>query len=368
MNITRGTYNVLRSVVVTLLVTVIAVVALAFLLLLLPPVQERLCSKGEKALSEYLNTEVSIGSVSVTPFNQLELNDVLVKDQQGDSLLTVDKLGAGISLKDLIADYRVVITFGEIIGLNGKITRPDKESPTNMQFIIDAFKPKEDKPPKPFDVQVNTVVVRQSNLTYDVLDQSKKVGQFDPNHLAVSNLRADLSLPSLKNNDFEIRVKRLSFDEGSGFSLDRLSTDLHITDNRLDVKDIKVKLPNSDISLEDMHLEYSSLKNLGTELKQMPLFIKTTGSRITPSDLAAFAPQLKQFDDPIRIAATVVRDGNRIEVPELDLRTNDGGLALNTRGSLVLPSEGGYRKVDLDHIDLDAKATTLNQLMNLVFT
>ena len=206
MNFTRGTYNVLRSVVVTALALVIALFALAYPLLLLPPVQDKLRHEGEKALSEYLNTSVSIGSVSITPFNQVEVNDVLVNDQQGDSLLTIGKLGAGISLKDLIADRRVVITYAELIGLDGHVTRPDKDSPTNMQFIIDAFKPKDDKPPKPFDVQVKTVVVRQSALTYDVLDQPRLPGRFDPTHLAVNNLRAVLPLPQLKNDDFDIRV------------------------------------------------------------------------------------------------------------------------------------------------------------------
>ena len=142
MNLTKGTYNVLRSVVVTSLVAVVALIALAYLLLFLPPVQERLCHEGEKALGEFLNTEVKIGSVSILPFNQVELKDVLVYDQQGDSLLTVGKLGAGIRLKDLIADKRVVITYGEIIGLNGHVTRLDKDSPINMQFIIDASNPR----------------------------------------------------------------------------------------------------------------------------------------------------------------------------------------------------------------------------------
>ena len=146
MNFSRGTYNVVRSVVVTALVTVVAVVALAYLLLLLPPVQRHLCQESEKALIEYLNTDVNIGSVSISPFNQLELKDVLINDQQGDSLLTIGKLGAGISLRDLIADRRLVITYGEIIGLNGHVTRPDKDSPTNLQFILDAFKPKDDQP------------------------------------------------------------------------------------------------------------------------------------------------------------------------------------------------------------------------------
>ena len=366
MNVSRGTYNVLRSVVVTSLVTVIALVALAYLLPLSPLVQERLRREGEKALSEFLDTEVRIGSVYVTPFNQLELKHVLVNDQQGDSLLTIDKLGAGISLKDLIVDRRVLITYAEIIGLDGHVTRPDKGSPTNIQFIIDAFKPKDDKPSKPFDVQVKTVVVRQSSLTYDVLDQPRKLGRFDPNHLAINNLRADLSLPQLKNNDFDVRVKRLSFEEGSGFTLNRLSTNVHITDNVLDVKDINIKLPQSDIRLDDLHLEYSSLKNLGNELAQMPLCVSTPGSTITPSDLAAFAPQLKQLNEPLHIATTVVRDGNRLEVPNLKVRSRDGGLSLNTRGGVTLPTEGGYYALDLDRIDLNANSTTLANLMALV--
>ena len=366
MNITRGTYNVLRSVVVTTLVTVVALIALAYPLLLLPSVQQRLCDEGEKALSEFLNTEVNIGSVSVTPFNQVEFKDVLINDQQGNSLLTVGKLGAGISLKELIAKRRIVITYGEIIGLSGHVTRPDKESPTNMQFIIDAFKPKEEKESKPFDVQVKTVVVRQSALTYDVLDQPRKPGRFDPNHLSLSNLRADLTLPQLKNNDFDIRIKRLSFDEGSGLALNRLSTDVHITDNALDIKDFRAQLPGSDIRLDDIRLEYSSLKNLGSELAQKPLHISTPGSTVTLADLAAFAPELKRFNEPMHIATTVIKDGNRIEVPALNIKTHDGGLALNTHGSFLMPTQGGYRSLDLDRIDLNAKAATLDQIMGLI--
>ena len=366
MNLTRGTYNVVRSVVVSVLVAIVAIVALAYPLLMLPSVQERLCAEGEKALGEFLNTEVNIGSLSISPFNQLELKDVLVYDQQGDSLLTVGKLGAGISLKDLIADKRIVITYAEISGLDGHVTRQDKSSPTNMQFIIDAFKPKEDKPPKPFDVQVKTVVVRQSSLTYDVLDQPRKPNHFDPNHLAVRNLRADLSLPQLKNNDFDIRIKRLSFDEGSGFSLNRLSSNVHLTDNALDVKDIKVKLPNSDIRLDDVHLEYASLKTLGSEIKQMPLRLSTNGSKVTLSDFAAFSPKLSQFNDPMNVTATVVRDGSRLEVPVLNVRSSNGGLALNARGSYLLPTVGGYRSLDLDRIDLDANASSINQILSMI--
>ena len=366
MSVSRGIYNVLRSVVVTALVTVVALFALAYLLLLLPPVQDRLCHEGEKALGEFLNTRVDIGSVSISPFNQLELKDVLVDDQQGDSLLTIDKLGAGISLKDLIADGRVVITYAELIGLSGHVSRPDKASPTNIQFIIDAFKPKGDQGPKPFDVEVKTVVVRKSALTYDVQDQPRRPGRFDVNHLAVSNLRADLTLPRLKNNDFEIAIKRLSFDEGSGLSLQRLSSNVHLTDHALDVQNLKVQLPHSDIRLDDIHLEYSSLGNLGSELASMPIRLSTPGSTVTPSDLAPFAPQLRTMTDPMSITATVVRDGGRIEVPLLSLEASDGSLSLNARGGMTMTTAGGYHALDLDRLDLDVTSGRLSQYMSLI--
>ena len=38
MNISKGTYNVIRSIIVTLLVSVVSIVALAYVLLLLPSV------------------------------------------------------------------------------------------------------------------------------------------------------------------------------------------------------------------------------------------------------------------------------------------------------------------------------------------
>ena len=44
MNISKGTYNVIRSIIVTLLVSVVSIVALAYVLLLLPSVFFLCCS------------------------------------------------------------------------------------------------------------------------------------------------------------------------------------------------------------------------------------------------------------------------------------------------------------------------------------
>ena len=81
MNLTRGTYNVVRSVVVTVLVAIVALVALAYLLLLSPPVQQRLCREGEKALGEFLRPEFINRVDEVVCFNKLteaNLRDIAI--------------------------------------------------------------------------------------------------------------------------------------------------------------------------------------------------------------------------------------------------------------------------------------------------
>ena len=128
----RYSYNVVRSIVVTAIVAIVAVYALLYILLSVPVVQNRIKGVVEHELSDTLKTHVTIVSLTIKPFNQVILEAVNIPDQQHKPLFHVDKLAAGISMKSLIADRRIVITYGEIIGLHGHITRPDPDSPYLM--------------------------------------------------------------------------------------------------------------------------------------------------------------------------------------------------------------------------------------------
>ena len=71
----RKFYNALRAIVVTVLVTAVALYAGLYVALLIPSVQQRIKNQGEKALSEYLGTQVSIDKIDITPFDQLVLHN-----------------------------------------------------------------------------------------------------------------------------------------------------------------------------------------------------------------------------------------------------------------------------------------------------
>lgn len=360
--IVRYVYNALRTVVVTLIVAFVLAFALPYALLCIPSVQEKIKTEGEKELSDLLKTQVTIDHINISPFNRVVLERVNIPDQQGDSLFAIDKLGAGLSLFNLLTQGRLVFTYGEIIGLHGRITRPDKDSPTNMQFLIDAFKPKPDQPPKPFDLKIFNVVMRKCDVRYDVLSEPVKNVRFDVNHIAVSNFRADLALPRLKNNDFDIDLKRLSFDEKSGFVLKNLSTHVTIDDTCLTARDIQIELPHSDVGLSDIELHYTSLKNLGSELPQIPIQASVANSQITPSDLAAFVPSLRKFDEPLRVTAAVKGTRDYLDIPVLNVKNTSGTIDLEMKGTLNDVTHRDLMSFNVPHLKVSAQSQEIAKI------
>ncbi|MGN1238035.1 MAG: hypothetical protein ACI4UW_03815, partial [Muribaculaceae bacterium] len=201
MKILQIIYKIIRSLLVAGLATVVGLYVILYIVLSVPQVQDKVKRLGEEELTKLLHTEVSVGRLSISPFNEVVLTDVAVPDQQGDTLLKVDKIGAGFSIYNLIARRRLVFTYAEVIGLKGHIYRSDKQSPTNLQFIIDALSPKDTtKPPTRFDLKIYNIVLRRSSITYDVMSEPHLSDRFDANHIEVSNLRADIAIPRLKND------------------------------------------------------------------------------------------------------------------------------------------------------------------------
>ena len=112
------TYRVVRS----LLFTAIAVVAVLYVglyvTLSVPSVQEKVRQVACEELSALVGSRVEIGDVTINPFNEVVVRDLILYQPQPDGrqCLYVEKVGAGISIWDLLAHRRVIITYAELIG------------------------------------------------------------------------------------------------------------------------------------------------------------------------------------------------------------------------------------------------------------
>ncbi len=339
------------------MVIICLVPATAYIMLSLPPIQARICSVGEQELSKLLNSPVSIERIYIAPFNRLTLRNVTIRDAQQDTALYVSRLGAGIDLSDLFFNDKIVITYAELIGLDARISKETHESPLNIQPIIDALKPKEkNKPPTLFDLRVNTIVIRKSCAKFDILSMPHDSTRLDKNHLAISDLKADIMLPRIKNDDFTVDIKRFALQEQSGFTLKDLKGHFNIASTGLATNDVNIILPNSKIMLADIDIKYNGWNELKNSFADIPFEVAlSSGSHISPNDLCCIAPQLKEIDKRFDLECNVSGNLNALSINKFKISTPDDHIKINLSGQV--DSLANIRNINVNIPSLTANAS-----------
>ncbi len=354
-------YRVLRSVLVTVLLTMAGIYVILYLVLSIPGVQGKVRSVGEAELGKLIGTELSIGELQFTPFNQVVLYDVFVPDANGDTVFAADKIGAGISMYNLLVNRRIVFTYAELIGLDARLKRDAPGQPLNIQFIIDAFSNKDNKkPPKQFDLKIHNIVIRKSSFSYDVWGtEILAQDRFDINHVKVENFRSDIALPQLKNNDFIIELKRLSLEEKSGFYLKNMSAEASISDTCLKVDKLKIELNNSLIAPEEVQMEINGLASIGENWKDSPIKISFANNYVTLADFAAFIPVLGKFEVPINFTFVANGTPKELEVPVFMADASNGMFDLEFSGGIENVFAIDSMKMLIPHFDINASAAEI---------
>jgi hypothetical protein len=297
-------YIIIRAVILSLLALVVAVPIALYVLLSTDWAQARLKSVGEEQLTQLLGTKVSVGYFKFHPFNRVVIGDVIIEDDYNYEAVKVDELGAGIDMTRLLLDKKIVIDFARIEGLDAQLYKKTPDTPLNIANIIEHLQGKDKtKPHTKFDLKLNMVVVRDSKISYDIKSlPTKGETRFDVNHMAISDLDIDAHLARIKNDDFDIELSTLKFNEKSGVSLKNLSTHVLFTDKSLAVKDLTVELPSSHIEVGDLLAEYQTKDELKQYGRAIPVdFQLKQGSYVTPSDLKAFAPFLSELNTPVNV-------------------------------------------------------------------
>lgn len=338
MRFLRETYRVLRSVVFTAFILAAGLYLLVYVAVALPVVQDTIRDIAKKEASKFLGTQVKIGQVEISPFSQVILRDVDIPSQDGKKCITAGKIGAGISLRDLLWDKKIIITYAEILDLDARIRQEAKDKPLNIQFIIDAFKPKEPgKPPTIFDLKIRNIVIRRMSASFDKewIAPLKEKHRIDFNHLKVSNLALDLTLPRVSNDDYQFDLRRLSMKEKSGLKLTRLSMRGEVTDKNLTVKDLIIELPGTYIHPSEISISYAGMKDIPDALKNGRHRLQVINNKITLSDFAAFVPEFSHFNTPFIINLDADGTRNDININDLRISTPNERLRLNLIGSVT---------------------------------
>lgn len=355
----KKAYKILRTVVVSLIVLAFFIPAALYVALSLPPVQRFLCHTAETELSKLLTVPVNIDYVSISPFNRLTLHGVKVADAANRDALLVHRLGAGVNLWSLLSDRRLVVDYAEIIGLDATIYRDSVGAPLNIRPIIDALSPKSDTGnPTRFDFRINTVVMRTSSLSYDVLSLPRTDSGFDPNHIAISDMRADIQLPEIRNGHFTVDIRRIAFSERSGFVLKSLTGLFRLTPDSLSVSNLTINLPNTRLAFNNQACPIDGLRNLNRQWHSLPFDIHLLdGSFLSTADISPFLPALNVLNLSLDAHLHLRGTPGHIQLERLALANSD--FKLLTYGSLTGLGQSSPLEFSVPGLSVEANSSRL---------
>jgi uncharacterized protein involved in outer membrane biogenesis len=266
-----------------------------YILLNIPAVQGKMASIISNELRKILNTEVSVGHIELGLFNRLHVENVLLDDLQGEEMLNVHRLSARFELKPLLKG-RIVINSVQLIGFDIHLKKENPEAVPNFQFVLDAFASKDTlKEPTNLDLRINSVLINRGKVSYDVLSEPETPGKFNASHIGVKDLSASISLKALRNDTLNAIVRRLSFEEQSGFQLKKMKLKLNADNNQLILNDFHFELPTSTLSIDSLCISYDSLQNL-PKLTDDVCFGGQLQGGLVLKDLAPIIPILKDLN------------------------------------------------------------------------
>lgn len=330
--------------------TLIVLYLLLIVLMHLPSVQTFLGKEVAEALADKFGTKVEVGKVNLGFFNRIIIDDVMMYDQQGDSLIYASRLSAKIDYM-AATQGKISVSSAQIFGLRANLYRQTAKSPANFQFVLDSLASKDTTQHKPLDLHIGSLIIRRGAIAYNQRDVAPRSGIFSPQHIRVSELSSHILLNHVTDNSIDLLLKKLSFKDESGFKLQSLHFKLQADRQKATLKEFRLLMPRSELVLDDLKATYRF------EGKRfIPDSLRFEGgiqqSKITFADVASLVPALRHFDDAVFVSSRFSGTAKSISVPSLNLRTGSGSINLQARGSYSHASSHPAWNADIANLNL----------------
>lgn len=345
----------LRLLSIVLLAVFVALPLCLYVTLSTGWARDRVRHVAEVELSALLSTEVRIDRVEIKPFNRVSVYGLSACDDNGHKALVASEVSAAFELFHFVSTGHMVFDFALVDGLSLSLSRPTREAPLNIARIIDRLKSdKGGRAATSFDIKINTVVVYNGRLDYDVDDMPRLDSVFDPSHISLSRLNLNAYIPRLASDEYRIELDRLSFVERSGFVLRNLVAKADISKTSFAIDELKFSLPVSDMAFEPFTMEYCGFNDIMSSLRKNSVRLKLKdGAHIYLPDLAAFMPPLNGFDHNFNLSLDTEFSLSRLNVREFHIFNDYADVDIS--GNAALMSDDVERpRFSLEHCDISA--------------
>lgn len=313
----------LKYIIITLLTLFWIFYAMPALLLRIPYIQQKVATVVTTELSDRLGVPVNIGKVNIKWINRLVLEDLYLADQQGETLFDANHVSASFEILPLLKG-KIVFSTVRLFGFSVNLNKKTPDDKLNLQFVLDAFANKDTvKKESNIDLRFNSILIRRGNFRYDIQNAAYTPGKFNLKHVSIKNLSATISMKAFNKDSLNANIKKMSFDEVSGFSLNKLSVNIIGNKDSAAINNFEIKLPGTDLKINRANINLAKVTSAKELLDDSPITLNIAPSQICMKDFSPFIPAFHNFAETIELSAEASGYVNNINLKQLTLKYSD---------------------------------------------
>lgn len=345
--------NILSVVVWAFIGLYLSVIALIHV----PSVQKYAGEMVATAVANKLGTRVSVGRVDLGFLNRIIIDDVIILDQKGKTMLKVARMSVKIDVASL-AQGRISVSTAQLFGANLSLYKPSDAAPANYQFALDSLASKDTTKQSTLDLRVNSFIMRHSSIAYDRLDVPPQNGKLTTDHIYLSDISANIQLKALRKDTINLNIRKLAFAEQSGLKLERLSLKLEGGASGLRLREMSVKMPHTNINIPkaDATYEVSNGMPVWTTLRYEG---EIAQSELGLVDAGCFVDALRSWTAPLSLTAQFYGTYKKTNVRTLKLTSQEPEMTIKAGGWIDWSTSRPQWHVDMGNVRLASNAVAM---------
>lgn len=311
----------ISRVILILLAVSILIPAITFLVLQTPQTQTFAVNQLAERLSKKTGTEITIGKVSFSFFRRIVLENVLIRDQNMDTLLALRQ--ADLRMKEIKPSANIY-RFGRA-DLTGPDLRmiTDTSGNLNLMRFINAL-----TGDTPRDSTANTQVsftgIDITDGSYSLIDRSDTAGsvpgKVNFKALRLGSLNGKIRDLSIDRDSVFLSMRNLSFRESGGFTGKSVNADLTVSGGNILFRDIGLMTDSSSIVADRIFLMPQDTASWSDFINKVRFDMIFQNSVLSTSDLAYFVSHLSGIDKIIRLSGRVSGTVSEMKGRKINIR------------------------------------------------
>ncbi len=283
---------------------IIVLPTILFSFMRLPAVQTLMVKRITGHLSQKISTTISVGKMDYHFFNRLNLQDVLIKDRHGDTLIFSP--GINVRVKNLNLRNRY-LTFGKIT-----IEKPvvalitDTTGEMNLSWYLDLITNREDTlTKKGVTIKINRIEVSDGRFSLINRNGSRSKILTDFSNLQLSGINGALKDFQIQNDTTSFDLTDIAFVEKEGFTVGRLNCKAVIKKNEILFHSAQIECDSSILNISQVKLQGDSVTMFSNFVENVRMEIALEKSLISSSDLRYFVPLPAGIRESLRLSGKV---------------------------------------------------------------